>query len=706
MLIDESEQQKNSFLLTKISEDTKGIDRRELAKSSELQSECNSNNPNFLKVYLLNREFYIQNNYSEDATIAFTRDFTIILWTNAAEKLLGYKQDEILGKKIDLLLPSLRLNEIQLLFEKLEDGNVIHGYESLRKHKDGKLIPVGISNTPLFNHKGVLEGVLVKYRDISEKVILEKRLKFTEELWRSAIQSSSFGVWEYHVTRKVFRFHNPWYDSFNLNTGEVDTTFDHWLSLIHEDDIPDLLAEMTKALQGNEFVVEARTLAKSGEYIWVRAKGRVTEWDDEGNPVKVVGTNEDIMERKLMEEQLAQKCLQLEESKKEAELANQAKTKFLSGISHEIRTPMNGIFGILQILKKTRLDQKQTKWVNMIQEAVESQMTIINNMLDISKIEAGKMDLEINLFNLKTLVTEAYEQLRVLCKPKRLEAKLFFDHDIKHMVIGDKLKIMQILLNLLTNAAKFTDHGSISIEAHLIASDDDQQTIEIRIVDTGIGISEQDRNKIFESYYQGDVSIKKKHMGTGLGLSISKQLAHLMNGDIRADSILGVGSTFYFECTLPKYKKSVEQRGGEEQEEQTGSMFLASDISIHQNITRDEIILSIEDNEINQEIIEAVVKSYGFHLLTAYSGEEALMLLKKYQVDIVLMDIQMPGMSGYELTRIMKENDNLKDIPIIAMTAYAMETDLTQCLAYGMNDYIAKPIESNQLIKVISKYID
>jgi CheY-like chemotaxis protein len=332
-------------------------------------------------------------------------------------------------------------------------------------------------------------------------------------------------------------------------------------------------------------------------------------------------------------------------------------------------------------------------------------MSIVNNMLYIYKIEAGKIELENNLFNMKALVTEVYNQLLVLCKPKRLEAKLFFDRKIQHMVIGDKSRIKQILLNLINNATKFTDHGSISIEARLLSSEEDKECIEIKIRDTGIGISPQDKEKIFESYYQGNLSAKKKQMGTGLGLAISKQLALLMDGDIEADSILGEGSTFRFYCYLSKYRKSTKKIQ-EVYKEQGCTTFLQDNISFDRNTVRNEIILSVEDNEINQEIIDAVVKNCGFHLLTANSGEEALMQMMKYQVDIVLMDINLPDMDGYELTRVIRENDRFKDTPIIGMTAYAMETEYNRCLETGMSDFIAKPIEIKQFLNTICKYID
>ncbi|MDF2907752.1 MAG: sensor hybrid histidine kinase [Herbinix sp.] len=705
MLIGEQEQKSNRKFLTDNLITNQKIDSGELEMMNELQKNGNSDNSNFLKVYFLNREFYIKSDFSEDATLGYTKDLTIVLWSKAAEKLLGYTEEEVLGMKMNLFLTDQDTGEIKKVLHKLENNETIKSYEAARKHKNGSLVTVAISVTPLFNENKEFYGVFVHYRDISEKRKLMKQLASSEEILRNAIQGGKFEVWEWYIEPGIIRFHNKWYTSW-MNEASDELLVDEWLRLIHADDIPIVLDMISNALQGMECVSEFRLMTKGGNYIWIRGKGKVTQWDNNGKPIKMIGTNEDITDRKLIVEQLAQKCEQLELSQKEAETANQAKTKFLAGISHEIRTPMNGILGILQLLKKTKLDPKQLRWLNMLQEAVDSQMSIINNMLDISKIEAGKIEQENDLFNVKLLTTEVYDQLRILCRPKRLEAKLYFDSKIKHMVFGDKLRIKQILLNLINNAAKFTDHGSVTLEVNLVEADDYMENIEFKIVDTGIGISVEDMDKIFDSYYQGDISSKKKHMGTGLGLTISKHLALFMNGDITVDSKLGEGSTFRFNLVFSKYKKPSNPKDEEDKVVQTDSQYDHVDLSDDMKKVRDEIILSVEDNEINQEIIEAVVGGSGFHLLTARSGEEALMLIKRYQVDIILMDIQMPEMNGFELTKAIREIDRFKDIPIIAMTAYAMEIDRDWCIENGMNDFITKPIDIKELYGILSKYVD
>ncbi len=706
MLADEKEEYHSKNVCNVNLECNQKIDTKKLMKIEELRKNRNSEYPDFLKVYFLNQRFYINNDFTEDATLGYTKDLTITLWSKKAEQIFGYKKEEILGRNLSLIVPEHKMSEIRNFLYKLENGDTIKSYDSIRIHKNGKLIPVGISNIPLYNDKGDFDGVFVQYRDITEKIRLQEQLEYTEELWRSAIRGGKFGVWEWNIESNTFRFHNKMYEPYGLNNGKKDKSFDDWLRFVHPEDVPKILSMLYNALQGTSYLCEFRTLDKDGQYIWVRGKGEVTEWDNNGNPIKMIGTNEDITDRKRIEEELAEKCRLLEKSQKEAELANQAKTKFLSLMSHEIRTPMNGILGLIHLLTKTKLDQKQAKWLNMLQESVDCQMMIINNMLDISRIEAGKIEPENNLFNLKTLVTEVFDQLSVLCKPKRLEARLYFDRDIKHMVIGDKYRVKQILLNLINNAAKFTDHGSVALEVRLLRSEESAECIEFKVIDTGIGISEGDKDKIFDSYFQGNLSAKKKHMGTGLGLSISKQLALMMEGDIEVDSIPGQGSAFRFVCKLSKYKKTERSSDIENQEEISTLQSVDLDISNGQNIVRDEIILCVEDNEINLEILEAIIKNYGFHLLTASSGEEALSLLEKYQVDIILMDIQMPVMSGYELTKLIRENERLKDIPIIAMTAHAMESDRKQCLDAGMNDFIPKPIDIKKLIGVISRYVD
>lgn len=528
------------------------------------------------KINYLEQEFLIKNDYSEDALIGYTKNLTIIQWSKAAEWLLGYTEEEMIGRKMDCIVPNDKRKELSDVIEKLEHNKTIRGYETIRKHKNGDIVHVGILATPLYYQNGEFFGVFVIYHDISE--------------------------------------------------------------------------------------------------------------------------------RKQFEEQLAEKCIQLEAAKKELEAAYRLKTDFLSYISHEIRTPMSGMVGIIRLIRKTKLDQKQLKWLNMLDKSMDSLMNVINNLLDESKIDAGKLIPDINLCNIKMLTMEIYEQLSILCKPKRLKANLCFGPEIKHMVYCDKIRLKQILLNLIDNAVKFTDQGSISLEVRLLSSDVNSETIEFRITDTGIGIDEMEKDKIFEGFTQGSLPVKKKSMGTGLGLAISKKLAQLLNGDITFDSILGDGSTFRFRVTFKKYKKPAKFIEIDN-EVIARSVDLTAKSNSGKEI-KDEIILVIEDNELNLEITEAVIKESGFRLLTASSGEEALLLIKKYPVDILLTDIQMSGMNGFELTKILRWDDNYKDIPIIAMTGYSADTCRKSLIDAGMKGFLPKPFDRKQFNHVISKLIN
>ena len=706
MPIHEIDRRKDRMVFSKSLESKQIIDNRLHWNSDDLHLKDNLASQGLLKFCFSNQEFYLKYDSNGDATFGCTKDLTIIYWSKGAEKLLGYSADEVIGIKMSRFLPDNQYSRIKKIFARLEKGETIKNYESVRKHKDGTFIPVEISVTPFYNKNGDFYGVFIEYRDITDKIKLLNKLKSAEELWRRAILGGKFGVWEWHIKSDEFIFHNQWYHTLGLHKGEVKNQLEDWLRLVHKEDIPTVRRMIHDALKGMDYVCEFRMLAKNGHYIWVRGKGNVTDWDEKGNPMIMVGTNEVITDRKQIEEQLEEKCRQLELAKKEAELADKTKTNFLSGISHEIRTPMNGILGIIQLLKNTKLDQKQVKWLNMLQTAVDGQMSIINNMLDIAKIEAGKVEPERSPFNVKVLIEEVYEQLRVLCKPKRLEARLSIDCDIKHMVIGDKVIIKQILLNLINNAVKFTDHGTITIEVCLLSSYEEMESIVFKVIDTGIGISAKNIDKIFDSYYQGDLSSKKKHMGTGLGLTISKQLALLMDGDIEVDSILGHGSTFRYYCNFYRYKKPNRSTDEKDLDIPIDTETIHDKLSMDGKVIRNEIILSIEDNEINQEIVEAVLQHCGFQLLTAGSGEEALRLIEKYHVDIILMDVQMPGMNGYQLAKVIREKDGFYHIPIIAMTAHTTDTERSMCLESGMNDFIAKPIEVKQLLRTICKYID
>ena len=420
-------------------------------------------------------------------------------------------------------------------------------------------------------------------------------------------------------------------------------------------------------------------------------------YDTDGVFSGIVAIYKDITDKKVIEQKLQKKCRQLELLKQNAENANNAKSIFLANMSHEIRTPMNGILAALQLLKLECVNEEQNRYIRILNESANIMLRVINNLLDISKIESGTFKLNSEPFNLKETIDNIYNNLLITGNLKGLEVSYYLDSNIDFEIVGDELRLREILTNLISNAVKFTDEGYVSFRIKMISDDDNSEKIEFRVKDSGIGIEKDFKEKIFNDFSQGNLSLNKKHMGTGLGLAISKQFATLMNGDICFESTVGKGSTFTFTCEFKKLNKKIQKLKKDNIEYEKTKNY---------EVEQKKVILCVEDNLINQEVMESMIKRKGYKYIAAYNGNEALNILKNNKVDLILMDIQMPELNGFDTTKIIRgEELGGKYIPIIAMTAYAMREDKDKCIQATMDDYIVKPFDIEKLYEIIEFYL-
>jgi signal transduction histidine kinase/DNA-binding response OmpR family regulator len=375
----------------------------------------------------------------------------------------------------------------------------------------------------------------------------------------------------------------------------------------------------------------------------------------------------------------------LENAARQAEAATKAKSEFLANMSHELRNPLNGVIGMIELLKKTKLDDRQIEYLGDLAFSSESLLSIINDILDISKIEAGKLEFEYVPFNLRNVADRLCSMMRHTASRKNIDVDLVFPKEAPEDVVGDHVRIRQILVNLMSNAVKFTAAGKITLSVRALLQDEKSALAEFAVSDTGIGIPAHVLPKLFEKFTQGDSSTTKKYGGTGLGLAICKSLVEKMGGLIKAESKEGSGSVFSF--TLPLQKApAVRQLNGE-----------LSEISW----VRQPTVLLVDDNAINRKIASVYLQDFGFTVQTAENGGEAVDICAKETFDIVFMDIQMPVMDGIQAVYKIRNEIKKMDLPIIAMTASALGSGRDKCIKAGMNDYMSKPIQKNKLYEKV-----
>ena len=560
--------------------------------------------------------------------------------------------------------------------------------------------------------------------DFTEQRQAAEALQESEERLRLALSAANQGLYDLNVQTGEAVV-SP---EYALMLGHAPDTFhetnEAWRARLHPDDQEPVSRAYTEYVAGlrPEYRVEFRQRTGTGEWKWILSLGKVVAQDAEGRPLRMLGTHTDITAQKLAEEKVLkardeleirvqERTQELEQAKLAAEAASQAKSRFLAVMSHEIRTPLNGVTGVLHLLQTDSLSAQQHHWIEMATTSAGTLLRVINDILDFSKVEAGKLDLHCGPTDLHTTVNKTATTFTDRAIAKGIAWNLFIDPSVPRYVTTDGDRLAQILGNLLSNAVKFTDAGTIGLHVTSKTVESDRTWVRFEVSDTGMGVGPAEQERLFQPFSQVDNSSTRRHGGTGLGLGICKHLVELMGGTIGIESAAGRGSTFWFELPLQKGTPVPTPDIAERTPVPTAASASAAASPPKPAPRR---VLLAEDNEINQELAQEMIQFAGCTCDCVVNGHEAVRAATGGGYDLMFMDCMMPGMDGYAATQSIRAEESRaaaagqtpRHLPIIAMTANALEGDREECLAAGMDDYLSKPLDPEKVALMIQKWLN
>lgn len=556
---------------------------------------------------------------------------------------------------------------------------------AVKKQQFRKYLWMAMAFLMLFSFTAVLFILLLR-RTVKHKTT---ELQQSEERFNLAMQATKDGLFDWNLQTSEVYFSPGFARMLGYESQEIAPTLETGLNLLHPDDLSRTKQLVEQCLDGeiDNYKIEFRMQHKQGHYLTVLARAAVVQHDSDNKALRIIGTHVNITDRKQAEKKL-------ELARKQAELANVAKSQFLAKMSHEIRTPMNGILGMAQVLEMTGLSAEQQECVDALGVSGKNLLYLLDDILDLSKVEAGETKFENAEFNVRTCINNIVKMQNTLLIQKKVSIIIDIAEDIPDTLIGDQVRVKQILHNLLNNAVKFTEQGSITISVQLLEQQESMHLIRIGVSDSGIGISTEALEQIFQPFVQEEASIARKYGGTGLGLAISRRLAELMGGNISVTSSLGIGSCF--NVTIPFLSPEGENKY---------QIKLDSDKKYFSS--QSLRILFVEDEPANITVGKKLLDKLGHRIIVVKNGKDCLAALEQVCFDIVLMDIQMPIMNGTEaLLKIRKKEQGTHNHqPVIALTAFAMQGEKERFLAQGFDGYVSKPLELDVLVREIRRVV-
>ncbi len=611
---------------------------------------------------------------------------SLTYFSNTKSHLLGYDLDEFTDNA-NLWWERTYNDDRHLLEEndlKYQRGEIDHHLLEYRVlHSDGSIRWVMDRGVVIEKDaEGKILKLIGTHTDITDRKQAEELLQTKEEKYRSIITNMNLGIMEVDTEEKILFSNQSFCDMSGYEFEElIGKRASH--IFVKGENIEKMESKNEARKKSGSDAYEIAVKNKRGQLRWWLMSG-ATRYNESGDLVGSIGIYLDITDQKQLE-------IDLIEAREQAEESTRSKEVFLANMSHEIRTPMNAILGMAHQLTKTKLDSKQLFYLDTINSASENLLVIINDILDLSKIEAGKLNLENIGFEPKAVISRAMQVLVHKAEEKGLSiTNSKFDTNLSPVLMGDPYRLNQVLLNLISNAIKFTEKGGVDLSCSVIKDTPGTQTIFVEVKDSGIGMDGQFVKNLFEKFSQEDVSVTRQYGGTGLGMSICKDLLSLMGGEILVESKKGVGTTISF---IVEFEKGT-----------TADLPAKQNIFINSNMLADKKVLIVDDNNMNRLVAKTILNNYGAITSEAVNGKDAVEMLKINTVDIVLMDIQMPVMDGMEATRIIR-NEISTSLPMIALTANAIKGDNDKCIAVGMNAYLSKPFKEEDLLKTVAFWL-